>query len=237
MAYSSPRKGGVIPKQIWKASREEGVDRKVTLHALKNEFVALLYKHGGSYEECILECAEKWGKKESETKRTIKSWRKFDKEFNGAVKVLVDEASHVLMETALETHKKRIAYGDRELMVQNGKPVLTPRGMALKARLEAEDRGEELGKRAEWEVLEELSNRHDESQDIYVVRVSYPENLVRQVLPNVEPKVFKADFNAKQQTSEELWAIVQQGVLALAPKQRDEAEVIEAEVLEEDGRE
>ena len=227
MGYSSPRKGGVIPKQIWKASREEGVDRKVTLHALKNEFVALLFKHGGSYEECILECAEKWGKKESETKRTIKSWRKYDKEFNGAVKVLVDEASHVLMETALETHKKRIAYGDRELMVQNGKPVLTPMGMALKAKWEYD--GLE-----EWEVLQNLADRQAEKDDVYVVRVSYPENLVRQTLANVEAKTFKQDYTPKSMSDEELKAFVAQGMLALAPKQRDEAEVIEAEVLEEE---
>lgn len=232
MARYSPLKGGLIPRQVWKASREEGVDRKVTLHALKNEFVALLYKHGGSYEECIAECAVKWGKEVNQTKRTIKSWRKCDKEFNGAVKVLVDEASHVLMETALETHKKRIAYGDRELMVQNGKPVLTPMGMALKAKFEYD--GLE-----EWEVLQNLADRQAERDDVYVVRVSYPENLVRQTLANVEAKTFKSDYSVKEMSTEDLKAMFARNIAALSQKSGvPSAEVIEAEVVEEDdGRE
>lgn len=217
----------MIPREIWKASRENGIDRKVVLSELKSEFVALLFKQGGYLEKCYEICSERWGKTLPETKRMVHSWRKFDKEFAGAFNEITKQASHVLMETALETHKRRIAHGDRELMVQNGKPVLTPRGMALKARLESEEK-------SEWEVLEELSNRHDQSQDIYVVRVSYPENLVRQTLANVEAETFKSDYTPSKMSDDAIMATLTQ-VLAngLPQKSQQTEQVIEAEVIED----
>ncbi len=228
MAYSSKRKGGVIPKEVWKASLENGIDRKVVLSELKSEFVALLFKEGGYLERCYEICSERWGKALPQTKRMIHSWRQYDKGFAHTFNELKKQTNHVLMETALETHKRRIAHGDRELMVQNGKPVLTPRGMALKARLEAEEK-------AEWEVLEELSNRHDQSQDIYVVRVSYPENLVRQTLANVEAETFKSDYTPSKMSDDQIKALLAEAVAIGLPQksqQTEQNEVIDGEIVD-----
>lgn len=217
-----------LPKEIKERAAMMRLSGSDALREMKDRFISHLKRNGGAYYEACESFANEIGWKQSQRSdysRRIRGWMAKDKVFLAKVDTICSMANDELFNTAVSTHMRRVATGDREIMVQNGKPVLSPRGMALKAKMEADEI-------PEYQILAALAEAHDEGQDVYVIRVSYPEQLTRQVLANYQPEVFAEKVDPRRLSDE---ALMRTLAAAMAMQNRETsvlAEFTEEEPLE-----
>ena len=165
-------------------------------------------------------------------RRIVAMHMKANATFRELVSATVDQTNRMLLSSAKNVHLRRVTEGDKELVVQSGKPVLSPYGLAIKAKME--DEGCKPS-----QIAGELARMDQEGQGVFVYRTVYPEALIRTVLGNVDPATFKEKFDPGRLSDTEIAELLVRASAGMALPEKtqealpqDKADAIDAEFVD-----